>query len=99
MGSKEQGLLARHTYSIQFTDGTLASSPSVAVYNRAGTAKTPVVMPSGSAIASTNVVTLPEMRNLDEDDEVYRVVVVATVDGQTVSRAFDVVPKNEQTVG
>lgn len=96
LGSIKQGLSAEHIYSIKFTDATAASVPSVTVYNRAGDNKTLTVMPAGSPSAATNIVTLPNMKSLALADGVYRVVVVATVDGQRPSRSFDVVPRDEK---
>lgn len=96
LGKVKQGLLARHIYSVKFADATAASSPVVAVYNKAGTDKTSTVMP-GSPTAATNIVTLPEMKSLALLDEEYRVVLYATVDGQRPSRVFDVIPFDERT--
>lgn len=98
MGSKRAGLLSRPVYSIKFTDAALVSSPAVdGVYNRAGDNKKNTVMPSGLPTASVNIITLPEMRNFDLDDEGYRVVLTATADGQLISRSFDVIPRDEKT--
>lgn len=96
LGSVKQGLLAEYVYSIKFTDGVAASAPTVTVYNRDGVDKTATVMPSGSPSASVNIITLPNMKSLVLADEVYRVVVKATVDGQKPTRAFDVVPRDEK---
>lgn len=98
LGIVEQGLLQEITYSIKFTNGTAASSPGVTVYNQAGDNRTSIIMPSGSPSASTNIVTLPTAKDLDMNDETYRVVIMATVDGQLLTRVFSILPIDEMAL-
>lgn len=100
VGSTEQGLLEEKVYGVQFFGATSISSPVVYVYNRAGTDVKATVMSSGSpSVSGTDTVVLPTMKDLALVDVVYRVIVVATVNGQPkVSRAIDVVPRDEKAV-
>ena len=78
------------TYSVTFEGITTCSSPSAKVY-RNETDITSTAMPSGSASASGNVVTLKPLVALSADgDEIYIVAITATADGNTEIRKCEV---------
>ena len=100
-GPIAQGESEEWAYIMRFRDATTVSSPAATVFDNGGDDVTATVMPTGSAsvITGTNKVQLPTLKLLDEGASPYRIVCLATVDGNKQSGTLVVYAFKEGEIG